>query len=196
MPPKARISKTDIVTASLTLVREKGAGALNARALAKELNCSTQPIFHNYATMEDLWADVLTAANSLYQQHIQTAMKNTSGPPYKASGRAYIDFARQERELFKLLFMRDRTGEDISSKEEEIGPLLDLIAKNNGFSREKAYLFHLEMWIYVHGIATMIATAYLEWDEAIIEQMLTDAYEGMRIRYQRKDEKNECDLHP
>ena len=187
MPPKPKISREDIVAASLSIVREKGAGALNARALAKALGCSTQPIFHNYSTMEALWAEVLTAANELYQQAIRTAMENTSGPPYKASGRAYIGFARQERELFKLLFMRDRTGEDIPVRDKGIEPLIGLIAQANGLSREEAYLFHLEMWVYVHGIATMIATAYLEWDEAIIDRMLTDAYQGMRMRYQRKE---------
>ena len=39
-------------------------------------------------------------------------------PPYKASGMAYIRFAREQRELFKLLFMRDRTNEEKAAGEE------------------------------------------------------------------------------
>ena len=42
------------------------------------------------------------------------------------------------------------------------------------------------MWIYVHGIATMCATSYLDWDKDMISRMLTDAYEGMRLRYELK----------
>ena len=41
----------------------------------------------------------------------------------------------------------------------------------------------MEMWIYVHGIATMIATAYLEWDLDFISAALTDAYQGLRLRF-------------
>ena len=48
-----------------------------------------------------------------------------------------------------------------------------------------AYFFHLEMWVYVHGIAAMIATDYLDWDEELISRMLTDAYEGMKERYKK-----------
>ena len=50
-------------------------------------------------------------------------------PPYKASGIAYIQFAKEEKELFKLLFMRDRTGEKIEENREEIRPMLNLIMK-------------------------------------------------------------------
>ena len=48
-------------------------------------------------------------------------------------------------------------------------------------------MFHLEMWIYVHGIAVMVATSYLDWDWEMISEMMTDAYQGMRERYQKKE---------
>ena len=38
----------------------------------------------------------------------------TNYPPYKAMGMGYIRFAAEERELFRLLFMRDRSGEEKS----------------------------------------------------------------------------------
>lgn len=34
-------------------------------------------------------------------------MESGEYPPYKASGMAYIDFARREKHLFRLLFMRN-----------------------------------------------------------------------------------------
>ena len=54
MPPKVRISKKDIVTAAVALVRKDGVQAINARNIASALNCSTQPVFSNFATMDDL----------------------------------------------------------------------------------------------------------------------------------------------
>lgn len=96
---------------------------------------------------------------------------------------AYIQFARDERELFKLLFMRDRSGERIEEDREAIRPQLNIIMKNLGVSEDEANMFHLELWVYVHGIATMIATSYLEWDEDFVSRTLTDAFEGLKHRY-------------
>ena len=52
MPPKVKISKEDIVNTALELI--KNGEEINARSLAIRLNCSTQPIFSNFKTMEDL----------------------------------------------------------------------------------------------------------------------------------------------
>ena len=183
MPPKTNVTKESILAAALQLVRESGAAALNARAVAKRLDCSTQPIFSNYASMEELREDVLKAADERYQQYLADGRKDPSYPPYKASGMAYIRFAKEERELFKLLFMRDRSGEIIEEDREGIADLIQLIAANTGLSPDEAYLFHLEMWIYVHGIATMVATAYLDWDWEMISRLMTDAYEGIKGRF-------------
>lgn len=183
MPPKVKITKEEIIAAAVALVREYGIDALNARALAKLLNCSTQPIFSNYASMEELKADVMVRANEIYQRYISDGMTDPKCPTYKGSGLAYIDFARKERELFKLLFMRDRSDEEIREERESIADILQVISKNTGLGPDDAYMFHIEMWVYAHGIAVMIATSYLDWDEALIGRMMTDAYEGMKLRY-------------
>lgn len=183
MPPKVRISKTEIINAAMNLIRKYGAEVVNARNIARSLGCSTQPVFSNFATMEDLRNAVKTAANELYQSYLQADMALSRFPPYKASGMAYIRFAREETELFKLLFMRDRSHETITDEHSSIRPLLEIIQNNLGISENEALLFHLEMWIYVHGIATMIATSYLNWDDNMVSKMLTDAYEGMKYRY-------------
>lgn len=44
---------------------------------------------------------------------------------------------------------------------------MELIQQKLGLNEDSVYLFHLEMWIYVHGIATMLATSYLEWDDEL-----------------------------
>ena len=98
--------------------------------------------------------------------------------PYKASGMAYIRFARQERNLFRWLFMRDRTGEQIGPPDAE--PQLLLLQKNLGLTRQEAEKRHLEMWVVVHGIASMAATAYLELDEETISGILSDVFLGLQ----------------
>lgn len=187
MPPKIKITREAILTAALDIVRQAGPGALNARAVARALGCSTQPVFSNYATMEELLADVLRAADQCYQSRLHREMAGAA-LPYKASGQAYIRFAREEPELFKLLFMRDRTGENIPQGADEIRDLVQLIQTNVGLDQENAYYFHLEMWIVVHGIATMVATGYLDWNEDMVSRIMSDAYQGIQTRFRQTGE--------
>lgn len=149
MPPKIKITKEEIVDTALNLVREAGEQALNARSIAAKLRCSTQPVFSNFETMDDLHNAVKETAYAEYQSYLKTEMEAGKYPPYKASGMAYIRFAREEKELFKLLF----------------------------------YLFHMETWICAHGMATMLATSFVDWDEAFISKVLTDTYEGIKRSY-------------
>ena len=114
MPPKVKVTKEDIVNVSLELVRKNGVDAINARAIASALNCSTQPLFSNFESMEELQATVGSAAYDLYLDFIRVEVESEKYPQYKAFGMAYIRFAREEKELFKFLFMRDRTDDDTS----------------------------------------------------------------------------------
>ena len=183
MPPKFKFTRDEITNAALNVTRKNGISGLTARALAAELGCSVKPIFGLFKNMEEVGQEVFIASDLLYQNYLREDMAKGKYSPYKASGMAYIRFAKEERELFKLLFMRDRSREKIEENKEEIRPLMQLIQQNLGISEDEAYLFHLEMWLYVHGIATMIATSYLDWDDEFISRVLTDAYMGLKYRY-------------
>lgn len=183
MPPKVKVNKEDIVTVALDVVRREGASALNARTVAAALGCSTQPVFSNFATMEELRFAVAEKATLLYDARTAEEVAKAAYPPYKASGMAYIRFAKEERELFKLLFMCDRTGESIPEGAGSFERMTALVHGNTGLQEEAATLFHLEMWAYVHGIATMYATKFLDLDEELVSRMLTDAYQGLRKQY-------------
>ena len=186
MPPKVKVTKEQIVAAGLELARKAGPEAINARAVAAALGCSTQPVFSNYATMEALQQDVLAAAAGMFQAHLAAAQSEGRYPPYKAMGLGYIDFARTEPALFRWLYMRDRSGEIIPDGREENAAVIGLIAEKTGLDREAAWLFHLEMWIFVHGVASMLATGYVNWDEALASDMLTDMFEGLKARFADK----------
>lgn len=183
MPPKFKFTRDEITNAALNVTRKNGISGLTARALAAELGCSVKPIFGLFKNMEEVGQEVFIASDLLYQNYLREDMAKGKYSPYKASGMAYIRFAKEERELFKLLFMRDRSREKIEENKEEIRPLMQLIQQNLGISEDEAYLFHLEMWLYVHGLATMIATSYLDWDDEFISRVLTDAYMGLKYRY-------------
>ena len=180
MAPKPKISKRDILTASIDIIRLQGADALNARTLANHMGCSTQPIFSNYASMEELKLDVAKKAHDLYLEYIRTEINKKQYPEYKAMGIAYIRFAKDERELFKLLFMCERSDDATMLPEQSYNDSVSIILNNNPISLDEANQFHAKMWIFVHGIATMMATSFLSLDWDTISAMLSDAYQGFR----------------
>jgi len=188
MPPKVKITKEEIVEAALWIVRGNGAEALNARALAEKLNCSTQPIFSNFSSMQALQAAVVSAAEGIFEKHMNAEIAKGEYPTYKASGMAYISFAGEEKELFKLLYMRDRSIEDISAPNKLFEQMKELVSRNTGTSASDAELFHIEMWMSVHGLAVMAATGYLPLERNLISRMLTDIYQGLKKHYAEREE--------
>ena len=186
MPPKVKITKNDIIDTVLALVRERGAESINARSIAAALNCSTQPIFSNFESMEELEKSILSAAYEKYLSFISEETKSEKYPQYKAYGMAYVRFAKEEKELFKLLFMRARTDED-RSPSPDFEESVQIIMKTNGISFEKAMRMHLETWAFVHGIGTMLATSFLPLELDIISDMLSDVYQGLRANLLKED---------
>ena len=196
MPRKTVIYKEDIINAAFELVREKGHEALNARALAERLGCSTQPIFSNFISMDELSGQVLIKCLESYKSYVAAEFERQQGfPPYKTYGMAYIRFAKEQKNLFKLLFMRDKTGEQTGVEDSTFFEVLPLIMKSMGLSEELAALFHLEMWTFVHGIGSMIASSSYDWDMDLASRTLTDAYQGLKHRFKQLKTEAENERH-
>ena len=187
MPPKVKITKEDIIHAAIEIVKVNGEEALNARNIAAVLECSTQPVFSNFASMDELRLAVVERADMLCNQYMEREVATGKYPAYKANGMAYIRFAKEEKELFRLLYMRDRSKEFVSEDTEMMHRMEGMIHDNTGLAGDDAKLFHLEMWAYVHGIATMLATGFydLEWD--FISKLITDAYQGLKKQHEKEE---------
>lgn len=183
MAPRVRVSKEDIVRAAVELLRVGGEDMLNARSIAARIGCSTQPIFSNFSNMEELRGEVIKAAEEVYRGFIAEEMATGEFPPYKASGMAYIRFAKEERELFRLLFMRRRTQEEMRNDDSALtADVMKMIREATSLDGRQASLLHLEVWTFVHGIAVMVATEYFEPERELLSRMLTDAYQGFKSR--------------
>ena len=185
MPPKFKFTREEIIQEALDLTRKNGISAVTARALGERLHSSVKPIFGQFKNMEEVQKEVLKASYALSCTRMQELMESGEYPPYKASGIAYIRFAKEEPELFKLLYMRDRSNESFDDKI-YMKPLMEEVQKNLDLSEDDAYLFHLEMWIFVHGIAVMTATSYLEWDMDKVSEVLSDVYMGLKYRFSER----------
>ncbi len=188
MPGLKRVTREKILATAVELVRAEGAAALNARALSKRLNCSTQPLYSEFENMDELKAALAEAVYRLYEEFVARETASGKYPAYKSYGMAYFCFAREERELFRFLFLRPRKGEAQWEKE-SLRPIVEKIASSTGLSFDSAMTLHVEMWSLVHGLATQVATGFLDWETETISELLTIAYRGIRDVLSRKEEK-------
>ena len=187
MPPKIRYDREAVLQAAYRLARSQGADAVNARAIARELGCSTQPIFRAFSGMDELRQELLLLAKACYNGYMARSA-SLADKPYKGTGMAYILFAREEPHLFRMLFMRNRLqeGDALGSDDDNLEYVIRLICETTGLDHDTALAFHLELWVFTHGLAVLIATRYLPYDEVEISRMLSDQYEAMLSLYRRR----------
>ena len=182
MAAKKQINKEQIAQAALNLVAKCGMEGLNMRDVAKECGCSTQPIYLSFANADELRQAVFKLMKDMYNKYIYDEIASGRYPEYKATGMAYIRFAKEQPQLFKHLFMRNRESETTDQMATEFDREANRIT-SYGVSPDTAKALHLHMWVYVHGIATMFATGYLNWDWDTVSEMLTAAFVGFKAQF-------------
>ena len=179
MPARRKINKDDIVNASVEIIREEGMESLNARRIAKELGCSTQPIFYIYSGMEDIKKDALRKIAKIFDEAMLKS--NYDKPAYKDIGRNYIKFAKEEPIFFKLLF-NSKINEgaiefiQLTGSTEKI---FETISNQTGMPKDKVQFFHLKMWLYVNGIANLVSNKTCDFSDDEIDNLLKEQYISM-----------------
>jgi AcrR family transcriptional regulator len=158
MPPKKQIEKHLIIEKAFEMVQREGYPSITARKLAKELNCSTQPIYQTFADMKELKMELIKKAQEKMLHFIMDKGDKTI-PIELAYIMAYIRFAAEEKYLFQLIFTSG--GFNLSEINEQ------------GISDIK---LDMNMIIYANGIIMMLAFNSFEISDEKIEDMLKQAY--------------------
>lgn len=176
MPPTVRFTRDAVLHAACQLMRRESMEALNARAIAKELGGSTQPIFRLFTNMEDLHRELILYVARQFQAHAEADMAQ-SDSPYIQLCTTYLLYGRDEPELFKLLFMRDRVSEGQYSDQTNFDIVFNIIKKETPLDDETALRFFERTWLFIHGLAVCIATKYIPCqDERYLISMVKEAY--------------------
>lgn len=182
--PKVRVTKDDILNISFDMVRINGIDNLNARRIAKELNCSVQPIFFNFSNMDDLKKSVLIKCCDYFYEFVSNLFDEEI-PPYKQVGINYIKFAKEEPNLFKLLFMSDN---DLSMLEnnKSVDIIKQYIGKSLPLSDFDIDSFYLKMWIFTQGLATLVLNNNLKLTDEQISSLLTNEFKALSLYEKNK----------
>lgn len=178
MPPKAKITKEMILDAVLELTREIGFEGVNARRIAGKLECSTQPVFSCYENMGELKREFLGFAYGYFEQFVSDYSECEGISPFLILPLSYIEFAEEEPNLFKLLFISDMDLDMTEPKDfyREIDneKRARIFSETVHIDFEQAKVIFLDLFLYAHGIAVLTAEKKLTLDRRSAEEMLAN----------------------
>ena len=159
MPPRVKFQKEEIVSAALNVARRKGVDAVTAREVAAELRVSPRPIFTWFDSMEQLKAEVYELAKRLYRDYIERGL---AGPiPFLGVWQQYLAFARDEPELYRLLFLTRPDG--VSGGATEALRFSQELARESlmrvyNMDAGTADCYFRDLWLVAFSFATLIVT--------------------------------------
>ena len=109
MPATKKITKDAIIDAAVDVLRDGGFSAINARSVAKKLGCSTQPIYLSFRSMDELKAALTQRAIAMHTQRVRAVLQAHEGSDnrYSSYGMGFVQFAAQEKQLFRWLYLED-----------------------------------------------------------------------------------------
>ncbi len=181
MPPKQRITREMILERSFTMFCQEGMGAVNARSVAKALNCSTQPIFSYFSGMDDLKNALDEKARETFEKTLQEAASEQDALNHYT--KAYVRFASKEPNLFAHMFLDVQKTASGSAMEEMLRePLWEAESKQNGLTKEQAREVCINTLIFAHGLALVQASKRGAFAREEAEKMVVDAHEGNLLR--------------
>ena len=179
MPAKISFTRDMLVESAFRLVKSRGIEKLSARTLAKDLKCSTQPIYSNFKSMRKLDMELRKKAVDTLLRY-QTTPR--TGQVFFDMGLGYIQFARRERHLFRFLYGGSKRGRSggygKALKEFGFQNLLQRMKDDpnlEGLDGKQMESVLTKMWIFVHGVAFLsINNAFAEGNDDYLKAMLME----------------------
>lgn len=180
MPPKSKTSKEDILNASFLIARKKGITEVNARSIAKQLNCSTQPLFRIYQNMNELKEDLI---EKIYQYYREFTERYSDDDELFRVSYAYIEFARKEKNLFKAVYVSDVGGtrslsQVITSTYNQ--NIIQKMVKQYQITEAKANQVFRDVRFYSHGIASYILVDSISLSDQEVVELLKIAIDKFK----------------
>jgi len=191
MPKKTKITKEMILNTAFEIVKKDGFEKLTNKEISKRLKCSIQPIYYQFKNTEDLKQELMKKIEKYFYNFLMSHT-NVQTRVYKQIGINYIKFAREERKLFQILFMSESSltlNELLSKEDEDFKNLLKYIKISTKLDENNSRIFHLKMWIFTHGLATIVASNSCALKEEEISDLLSSGFQAFMLLEENKNNK-------
>ena len=153
--PKIKFTKNDILNAAYDVMKQNGIKHISARKIADKFKGSTAPIYANFSTIDELKKEVIRMAEEKLNEYLY---RDYTGRELFDAAMGFIKFARDEKELFRAIFLDAAEGfSDLFDKtmrallKEEIVlksfPKLSFTQAKDGIER---------LWVHLFGYATLV----------------------------------------
>lgn len=181
-----------IIDAAIGITRAHGIDAVTARSIAKELGCSVKPIFTAFDNMDDAIEATVERARSIFTDFMQKPYEKLS---FMRIGLRWIDFARTEQNLYKLLFVPSARGARLTTPlnvfmnfEGLTEKIVPIVASEFGLSGDKAYRLYNQMIIHAHGMACILVSGQTDFTEQSIREIFSETVESLVGYYKKSEE--------
>lgn len=179
MPSRTKTPKNMILKVAFDMLIRDGYSALNIKSLARELNCSTQPISWHFGNMDGLRKALAEYALS-YANKKMSPLAQKGFEAFNEVGAAYINIAFEEPNLFQFLYMGGSSGYCFKELPALIGAtdysaLISNIANELSISVDNAFNYIQNYLIYIHGIVSLIVSGVLKCTKTEVIEMVNHA---------------------
>lgn len=166
MPSSPKIKKEDMLQAALKLIAKNGYTALNIKAVAKELGCSTAPISWQFGGMDGLREELIPFVEQ-YIENTYYSQSNNEFTTFEQRGKGTIDLALENPNLFRFLYTGERsqllsTGFELHMDSLDADNLYQKMAEMLGITPKQVMDFAMTMMVYTQGIGTLIASGIVK----------------------------------
>ena len=181
MPPKAKYTREQIIDTAYGMVRQYGEDMLSARNLASALGTSTSPIFAVFDSIDEVMSEVRKKATELYRKYLDEGLSQAHA--FKGAGLKYIQFAKDEPELFKLLFMRSGIEEPTKYLPEYYmfePQVRGTIKDSYNMNDPGAMRLYNHLSVYTYGIAVLFAQRNYVFSDEDVNEMLSEVFLALK----------------
>jgi|SRR6056297_2521903 len=172
MAPKIKYHRKNILNAALIILRRRGNTALTARNIAHEMGCSTHPLYSEFHSLKGLRKALYEYA---YDYFIESITTKNSPTKFLDVGINYVNFSRNEKNIFSFLFMNKDFKMDWGNLGKIDENIINVIKKDEYVQEHAVKAYHLiffNLWIFTHGLATLMWESEQDFGEEKIRKIL------------------------
>lgn len=191
MPTNVRITKDMILDTAFDIARSGGLKDVSNREIASRLGCSIRPIYYQFKNTDELKGELYAKIEKYFYTYLMDNMRDDI-PPYKQVGINYIRFAREESHLFRILFMSETNLLPmgfVTKDEDDFRELAKFIKFSTKLSDDDIKTFHVRMWLFAHGIASLVASNTVVFSDTQIEKLLSYEFQALMLLEENLDNK-------